>query len=96
MLFIISKMLTGLESMTSGEIEVMGLTYPKEWNRIQTLIGLCPQHGILYPDLTPREHLIFYGELKGVQTGEELEASVDEWVEKRSYILPVFLRNYLP
>lgn len=29
-------------------------------------MGLCPQHDVLFPDLTPEEHLRFYAMLKGV------------------------------
>ena len=71
------KMLTGLESMTSGTVQIMGLKYPDRWEEIQKLIGLCPQHGILYPELTVREHLEFYGRLKGT-AGENLQQSLRE------------------
>lgn len=69
------KMLTGLESMTSGSVEIMGLKYPERWQEIQKLIGLCPQQGILYPELTVGEHLELYGRLKGM-AGETLQQHV--------------------
>lgn len=28
--------------------------------------GFCPQYDIIYDDLTPAEHIRFYGELKGI------------------------------
>ena len=70
-------MLTGLEAMTSGTVQIMGLKYPDRWEEIQKWIGLCPQHGILYPELTIREHTEFYGRLKGM-TGVNLQQSVRE------------------
>lgn len=70
-------MLTGLESMTSGSVSIMGMRYPEQWSEIQNLIGLCPQKGIVFPDLTTREHLEFYGRLKGVE-GDELTKHVQE------------------
>ncbi len=39
------------------------------------LLGVCPQENILWEDLTGREHLMFYGRLKGLE-GEELEQAV--------------------
>ena len=63
--------------MTSGTVEIMGLKYPDRWEKIQTLMGLCPQHSILYPELTIREHLEFYGRLKGM-AGENLQQNVRE------------------
>lgn len=72
-------MLTGLEKMTSGQIEIQGYSYPSQWSQIQELIGLCPQYSILYPDLTTREHLLFYGKLKGNGIRDkDLENDVDE------------------
>ncbi len=34
------------------------------WSEVQEALGLCPQHSVLYPDLTAREHLKLYGRLK--------------------------------
>jgi ABC-type multidrug transport system ATPase subunit len=36
---------------------------------IYSLMGVCPQHDLLWETLTGREHLLFYGRLKGL-TGE--------------------------
>ena len=72
------KMLTGLEPPTSGDIEIMGFKYPQEWKEIQKLIGLCPQYSILYPDLTPKEHLMFYGELKQSSSRTDLTDEVEQ------------------
>merc|ERR1712166_1090701 len=32
---------------------------------IHQTMGVCPQHDVLWSDLTAREHLLFYGRLKG-------------------------------
>ena len=34
--------------------------------RIHQSMGVCPQHDVLWDDLTAREHLLFYGRLKGL------------------------------
>ncbi len=70
-------MLTGLESMTAGTVTILGKRYPEEWSDIQDQVGLCPQHGILYPELSTREHLEFYGRLKGLE-GPELGRHIRE------------------
>ena len=55
---------------------MLGMQFPEHWSQIQEKLGLCPQHSVLYPDLTTGEHLVFYGHLKGLE-GRELEAEVD-------------------
>jgi len=40
-------------------------------------MGLCPQHDLLWETLTSREHLSFYGRLKGLE-GKPLEQAVDK------------------
>ena len=37
---------------------------------IRKSLGLCPQHNMLFVDLTVIEHLIFFGMLKGVSMAE--------------------------
>eukprot|EP00095_Tigriopus_kingsejongensis_P012217 maker-scaffold927_size80360-snap-gene-0.21 protein:Tk12217 transcript:maker-scaffold927_size80360-snap-gene-0.21-mRNA-1 annotation:"atp-binding cassette sub-family a member 7" len=75
------KMLTGLETMTSGEIEICGYSYPSQWTQIQSKIGFCPQNSILFPDLSTREHLSFYGQLKGLDGVDELNEAVEELLQ---------------
>ena len=38
--------------------------------KIRKSLGLCPQHNMLFVDLTVREHLIFFGMLKGISMKE--------------------------
>jgi hypothetical protein len=40
-------------------------------------MGLCPQHDLLWETLTAREHLSFYGRLKGLE-GVPLKQAVDK------------------
>ncbi len=42
---------------------------------IRQEIGLCPQHDILFDELTVREHLEFYGQIKGI-VGDQLEQEI--------------------
>lgn len=43
-------------------------------------IGLCPQHNILFDELTVREHIIFYSRLKGL-SDEEIAEEVLKYVQ---------------
>ena len=42
---------------------------------IRSMTGVCPQHNILLNDLTCKEHLEFYGAVKGVDK-KDLPAEV--------------------
>ncbi len=42
---------------------------------IRQLIGYCPQHDLLFNELTVREHLEFYGQIRGL-VGNPLESEV--------------------
>ena len=35
--------------------------------QLQDVIGVCPQHNILWDSLTVSEHILFYGQLRGLQ-----------------------------
>jgi ATP-binding cassette, subfamily A (ABC1), member 3 len=49
-------------------ISVYGKQVPAELDAIRNEVGLgvCPQHDVLYPDLTVKEHLEFFAGIKGV------------------------------
>lgn len=71
------NMLVGFTPPTSGTATVEGLDVRTDMNRIYTLMGVCPQHDILWDTLTPREHLNFYGRLKNLD-GSELRLSITD------------------
>lgn len=48
-------------------------------NAVRSSIGLCPQHNILFDDLTVREHIMFFSLLKGLQKSE-VDAEVEKYV----------------
>ena len=70
-------MLTGLMSQTSGTAYVENMELGLQMTDIYKLMGVCPQHDLLWPTLTAAEHLNFYGRLKKL-VGAELKAAVDE------------------
>jgi ABC-type multidrug transport system ATPase subunit len=72
----IISMLTGLFEPTKGTAFIDGKSIKHDMATIQQGMGICPQHDHLYDDLTAREHLLFYGRLKGFG-GKELNDMVD-------------------
>ena len=73
------NMLTGFATPTSGDALVEGFSINKHMRKIYTIMGVCPQHDILWETLSPREHLTFYGSLKNlkdVQLTEAIEAAL--------------------
>ncbi len=72
------SMLCGLFEPTSGGARIDGRSIldPKDLQQIHATMGVCPQHDVLWGDLTAREHLLFYGRLKGL-VGANLTAEVE-------------------
>ncbi|GCA64876.1 ABC transporter A, ABCA, partial [Kipferlia bialata] len=48
-----------------------------DMSSIAYMIGSCPQHDALWPDLDARTHLAFYGAIKGL-SGTELHDAVEQ------------------
>ncbi|GAB5372764.1 hypothetical protein AAMO2058_001692700, partial [Amorphochlora amoebiformis] len=59
--------LTGLFPPSSGSVHLGTDDMIKDMDRFRRKMGVCPQHDILFDDLTVKEHLLFYAALKGVQ-----------------------------
>jgi ATP-binding cassette, subfamily A (ABC1), member 3 len=60
------NMLCGMYEATAGDATVFGRSIRTDMATIRQSIGFCPQHDVLYPELTVWEHLEFYGRIKGV------------------------------
>jgi ABC-2 type transport system ATP-binding protein len=70
-------MLAGLFAPSEGRAQIGGLDVVKDAGRVKQLIGIVPQDLALYPTLTGRENVTFFGELYGLH-GKELHQRVDE------------------
>ncbi|CAD5111485.1 DgyrCDS794 [Dimorphilus gyrociliatus] len=64
------NMLTGFISPTSGEALVNGYNIRTDIDSVRSSLGLCPQHDILFDNLTVEEHLEFFAALKGCPSGQ--------------------------
>uniref|UniRef100_A0A8D0GV65 ABC transporter domain-containing protein n=1 Tax=Sphenodon punctatus TaxID=8508 RepID=A0A8D0GV65_SPHPU len=59
------SMLTGLYPPTSGQAYINGYEISQDMVLIRKSLGLCPQHDVLFDNMTVAEHLRFYSGLKG-------------------------------
>ena len=55
------SILTGLFSSSGGDASINGYDIKTSINKVRGDLGLCPQHNMLFPSLTVREHLFFFG-----------------------------------
>jgi len=67
----------GLLKATSGSIQVLGVDVDRHPGRIKHLLGFVPQDIALYPTLTARENLEFFGRMHGLY-GAALAARIAE------------------
>ena len=74
------SMLSGLLHPTEGDACIMGHSVIREPDYAKASLGVVPQDIALYPDLSARENLIFWGKMYGLR-GAALKARVDEVLE---------------
>lgn len=61
------NMLTGLlpPDSNGGDALIYGRSIKTEMDHIRQLLGVCPQHDVLFENLTVEEHILFFSQLKG-------------------------------
>ena len=81
----VMNMITGMLNITSGDVMVYGDSVRSNLGAVRRKVGYCPQHNILWDDLTCIEHLEYFGRLKGMsgvalsKEVEHLLREVDLW-----------------
>ena len=60
------SILCGLLKATSGHITIAGRVVPKQLNEVKPLFNLVPQEIALYPTLTLKENINFFGRMYGL------------------------------
>jgi len=70
------SMITGLLKPTSGSITVDGIDLLTDTNKVKAKLGLVPQELALYPTLSARDNLKFFGSIYGLG-GTKLRERVD-------------------
>jgi ATP-binding cassette subfamily A (ABC1) protein 3 len=58
-------MLTGLLGKTDGQASVFDKDLFRDMSAVRQFMGVCPQHDVLFPNLTPEEHLDIFYDFKG-------------------------------
>ena len=74
------SMLSGLLQPTGGDACIMGHSVVREPEFAKASLGVVPQDIALYPDLSARENLVFWGKMYGLR-GASLKTRVDEVLE---------------
>ncbi|XP_033869676.3 phospholipid-transporting ATPase ABCA1-like [Acipenser ruthenus] len=64
------SILTGLFPPTSGTAYILGKDIRSDLSAIRKNLGVCPQHNVLFDQLTVEEHIWFYARLKGLSEAE--------------------------
>ena len=77
----IIKSVVGIQTITSGSIEVCGFDVEKQSVQAKLQIGFVPDHYALYENLSGREYINYIANLYGVDV-EERNKRIDEFVER--------------
>ncbi len=75
------SILCGLFPPTSGTIIIDGKSLQHNLSGIKPIVGIVPQDIALYPTLTARENLDFYGHMYGLK-GRDLKNKIEMWLQK--------------
>uniref|UniRef100_A0A8D3C623 ABC transporter domain-containing protein n=1 Tax=Scophthalmus maximus TaxID=52904 RepID=A0A8D3C623_SCOMX len=73
------SILTGLFPPTSGTALINGYDIHTDMDSIRKYLGMCPQHNVLFNELTVEEHIYFYARLKG-HNYEEVKIEMDQLI----------------
>jgi len=86
------SIVSGLRRADRGDIRLCGLDARTDGQAFKRALGLVPQELALYPQLTARENLVFFGQMHGLR-GTRLRAGVaaalgagglDEYADRRA------------
>lgn len=83
------SMLTGVITPTSGTAYVGGHNIRTEMWKVRDSLGLCPQHNVLFDELTVEEHIYFFSRLKGINKGQ-VQAEIQKYVQLLELVPKVF------
>ena len=74
------SMLTGLYQPTAGTAYINGKDIRTDMNSIRSSLGLCPQHNVLFNELTVKEHITFFSKLKGIKKQKDIDEEIRKYV----------------
>lgn len=67
----------GMMAPTSGTAVINNYDIRTDMDLVREQLGLCPQHNLLFDELTVDEHLTFFGKLKGLGHEEAKQERVE-------------------
>ena len=70
-------MITGLGEPTSGRILINENDIVQNTTEARSVLGYCPQHNLLFEDLTVNEHLKFFSKLKQNYDQSEIDKMLE-------------------
>uniref|UniRef100_A0A182LRE6 ABC transporter domain-containing protein n=1 Tax=Anopheles culicifacies TaxID=139723 RepID=A0A182LRE6_9DIPT len=73
------SMLTGVFSPTSGTALINDCDIRTNIEGARKSLGLCPQHNVLFNEMTVSEHIKFFARLKGVES-KNIKQEIDHYV----------------
>ncbi len=72
-------MMVGLIPPTSGDGFMYNRSLSEDMQAIRRQLGVCPQHDILFPELTVKQHLQMFAAFKGVPSNQ-VDKAVDKMI----------------
>lgn len=75
------SMLTGLLEPTAGQASVHGLDIFNDMDEVRKILGVCPQHDVLFDFLTCEDHLRLFASFKGTPSAE-IDAQVKSMLDE--------------
>jgi len=73
------SIMCGLLKITSGTVTVGDIDVKQHPRKISNIIGLIPQELALYPNLTIKENIRYFGQMHGLN-GKELNRKIEEFI----------------
>ncbi len=69
------RMLSTVLNPDDGDVTIGGYSVARESDHVRELIGVCPQELALYPELSAKDNLVFFGRMAGLSGREATDAS---------------------
>ncbi|GAB6031180.1 ATP-binding cassette sub- A member 3 [Chamberlinius hualienensis] len=79
------SILTGLYPPSQGTAYINGHNIVKDGDRVRSSLGLCPQHDVIFDDLTVEEHFYFSCQLKDVEA-KRIQPEIEEMLAATNLI----------
>ncbi|XP_018787318.1 PREDICTED: ATP-binding cassette sub-family A member 3 [Bactrocera latifrons] len=73
------SMLTGMFPPTAGTAIINGSDIRTNIEAARMSLGICPQHNVLFDDLSVANHIVFFSRLKGLR-GDEIQEEIDKYL----------------